>query len=788
MADAASSRIIHAKSAYGHFQVSLVEHTRDVLNAADAMFGVSGTLRRLGREWCRFFRLDDPDSFVRHLRIAVCLHDIGKANSGFQKAVSGHLGAQCVWHEHLSAILIQQAEPLKEFQSEQIDFDIVTVAVAGHHFRAHKRDLGNCTNAEVKEFTLLSDGVGQILEFTRKATGLSLESQVVKERDELWSYGNRSVDATSAAKQLQEHLRKWRRQLKKQSDDSLRNLTIAVRAALIVADAAGSGFVRTADATTRSTIVADQLQACFGMEPFDGPAIREQVIRPRLKQINEKVAADGRQPFEWHGFQEAAAELGPRALLLAGCGAGKTLAAWRWIEAQANKKPIARVIFLYPTRATATEGFRDYVSWAPEGALATGTAAYELDGMFSNPADSRSKRDYSTDDRLFAIGYWHRRIFSATVDQFLGFMQHSYRSICLLPMLVDSVVVFDEIHSFDKSLFSAFKRFLQEFDIPVLSMTASLPQERTRALVEECGLTVFPEKPDRFTDLHERAEMPRYKIRVVERSDVHSVVEEAQRDGRKILWVVNTVRRCQEVAREFNAVCYHSGFTLDDRKSRHADVIEKFQTKGESILAVTTQVCEMSLDLDAWLLVTEKAPIPAMIQRLGRCNRHAVPGDDSLGQVLVYEPEKQLPYDDDDMVGVDDFLDEVDGRVVGQLELQQLLEKHGLAAPEPDKYAAFVQSGPWAVAHEKPLRDESDFTAQAVLDRDVDEYLAKKKKRYPTDGFVVPAPRWMTEPDDRLPRWLRSVPCELYTTELGLDRGDAAREFFNKQKQDGAAT
>ena len=51
-----------------------------------------------------------------------------------------------------------------------------------------------------------------------------------------------------------------------------------------------------------------------------------------------------------------------------------------------------RVIFLYPTRATATEGFKDYVAWAPEAdaGLIHGTAAYELDGMFANPATARS--------------------------------------------------------------------------------------------------------------------------------------------------------------------------------------------------------------------------------------------------------------------------------------------------------------------------------------------------------------------------------------------------------------
>ncbi len=40
-----------------------------------------------------------------------------------------------------------------------------------------------------------------------------------------------------------------------------------------------------------------------------------------------------------------------------------------------------------------------------------------------------------------------------------------------------------------------------------------------------------------------------------------------------------------------------------------------------SLIAVTTQVAEMSLDLDADILISEIAPVPSMIQRLGRLNR-----------------------------------------------------------------------------------------------------------------------------------------------------------------------
>jgi len=107
------------------------------------------------------------------------------------------------------------------------------------------------------------------------------------------------------------------------------------------------------------------------------------------------------------------------------------------------------------------EGFRDYASWAgaEESALLHGTSEYDLTGMFTNPADSRTGQDYSVEQGLYALGYWPKRVFSATVDSFLSFMSNSYSSLCLLPLLTDAAVVIDEVHSFDRSMFTALEQF-----------------------------------------------------------------------------------------------------------------------------------------------------------------------------------------------------------------------------------------------------------------------------------------------------------------------------------------
>ncbi|MCX7634186.1 MAG: DEAD/DEAH box helicase family protein [Syntrophales bacterium] len=252
-------------------------------------------------------------------------------------------------------------------------------------------------------------------------------------------------------------------------------MLMAVRAAVIIADSAGSAIVR------EGIGLEEWMNDVFG-KTWGGRLVRETVIKPRIREIEN---LSGRT-FYWSQFQDAAEQLPSRTLLLAPCGSGKTLAAWRWIEGPLNNKPASRVLFLYPTRATATEEFKDYVPWAPEAdaALLHGTAAFDLDGVSQDLEDERAGKNFSLQERLFALACWPRSIFTATVDQFLGFMCHGYRSICLLPLLADSVVVIDEVHSFDKRLFSVLKGFLKHFSVPVLCITASLSPVRISELME----------------------------------------------------------------------------------------------------------------------------------------------------------------------------------------------------------------------------------------------------------------------------------------------------------------
>jgi CRISPR-associated endonuclease/helicase Cas3 len=63
-------------------------------------------------------------------------------------------------------------------------------------------------------------------------------------------------------------------------------------------------------------------------------------------------------------------------------------------------------------------------------------------------------------------------------------------------------------------------------------------------------------------------------------------------------------------------------------------------------LACCSQVAEMSLDLrGCTLLITDLAPVPALIQRLGRLNRDAKKGAPTRPFLIITEKTKSLPLD-----------------------------------------------------------------------------------------------------------------------------------------------
>ena len=796
-------------------EVTLTGHTQCVLAAVEALFVESGGPNRLAKSWLRFFGLPETefDRFRRHLRVAAAAHDWGKANDGFA-AMLDRTGEQAVRHEHLSGFLLADLFADKAISSwlleKNVDASIVLAAVLGHHVKAGP------SRHDQYSVGALTQKV-ESLHFYRDHPDFQEIWKMIQ--DEVGSRAPEKIDFPKRLKKDEIRLKSQslhtllgKEKLRLGDDHLAKRRLRAVRAGLIAADALGSAVVRLdemegGDAISRIKTFAD---SCFA-EVLSGNDVWRDVVTRRIDELRRKGRWDetNGQTFRNRGgfkaFQCDVKSWGPRVLMTASCGSGKTLAAWNWITTQLadDGRPKSRVLFLYPTRATATEGFRDYVSLAPEddAGLLSGTSAYELRDMFTVPDESsRETRNYQADARLFSLGYWKKRIFSATADQFFPFMQYAYGPLCLLPLLAESVVVVDEVHSFDKKMFSTLKRFLREFpNVPVLCMTATLPAERRKDLVGPDGCGLFDYSESKSASREDDATRDRYHVEWIDREGAKSLVRGELQQGCRVLWVSNRVTDCQKTFGSFGDMggdsydlgsarlfCYHSRFKLDDRKKRHKELISTFQeaahdeSNRRGILGATTQVCEMSLDLDAEILVTDLAPIASLIQRMGRCNRDSSKlASRPIGRVYVLRarPGEEKPYDKPELDAAAKFVGEIVGRALSQDDLERVYRECDPSEAEPEKLCPFLDSGPYAVAQEETFRDIDEYTVPCILDGDskkVAEILqAGNPAERVIDGYIVPVPRrFAREPKPEaswFPRWLSVARSSAYEKAIGFD-------------------
>jgi CRISPR-associated endonuclease/helicase Cas3 len=208
--------------------------------------------------------------------------------------------------------------------------------------------------------------------------------------------------------------------------------------------------------------------------------------------------------------------------------------------------------------------------------------------------------------------------------------------------LMRSVVVLDEAHllaepgggerrSVVKELTAlrAAVTSLAELGVPVVVMTATIPTSLIKLVAPNARVVAALAEGCRPAEGEEATYdyKPRGVVtaRLVGQVDYVSVAETHRGGGLK-LFVFNTVRGAigayLKLKERFgDVVLLHGRLSLGDR-STALERLGELQSRGGVVVA--TQVVEAGVDLDAELLVTDVAPLPSLIQRIGRAARKKV--------------------------------------------------------------------------------------------------------------------------------------------------------------------
>ena len=657
--------------------VTVADHCVEVADCAAAIIEAAGS--RLSA----FFGLDAADEarLGLLLRIAALLHDVGKAGGSFQGQMhgGGERGQRHPFlHEWLSVAVCVHPAGLGSWIRRALPDcrgrSVVLAAVIGHHVRTSPEAPGARVPRDEVVY-LDHPALARLWQELAKSGG----TEVVPELERL------SLAKTEWEDLLFEYVMFVGRTIRGAGSQPARARLVALaaccKAALIAAD----------------TVASARIRGRGGSARWAKNALREALSVSELEQIVESRLA-GQAPYR---FQQSVAASDDRVTLVeAGCGSGKTLAAYMWARRHAAGN---RLVFCYPTTGTTSAGFQDYLLAQSnlERALMHSRASADIEEILDNGGADEEDGSLRIAD---VLDLWGKKVVACTVDSVLSLLACWRGALAASPVFAQSAFVFDEVHSYDEHLFGAFLAFLRWTRASCLVMTASLSDARRAAIEHACGQRL---KPIRGEPAAEDA--PRYRIVQVRSDDVSRHVAEARESGGKVLYVANTVARATAAFDRFashwgqRARLYHSRFRYEDRVRIQSDVLELFRSSGPAFVAAT-QVCEMSLDISATLLISEMAPFPSLVQRLGRLNRRRDP--EEACPAFIIAPDDPLPYSREELSAAKDMLAPLVGRVISQRDLA-----HALAGMADGPYEERIMPliSPHDMAGTKPgmLRDGS---------------------------------------------------------------------------------
>lgn len=731
---------------------SLVGHTADVVNAVSTLIDVLGD-----RLISQFGLSSSFNKLKATARLAAYLHDWGKANNHFQGVVRTKIkdahpkrflpdNPQIIRHEVASVLLAWEFREWLE-QGEG-DFLTALAAAGGHHLKLGGKS-GKCTDelgeirfsGDDRLFLYVLDVVDgkqqfnrhfkQLLKYGIKALGLPKNIKLSQKPSLFWYVKQIKEKRALIADFLS---LEWQ-------PDSV--FLAVIKSLLVAGDAIGSTIPNVNESIEENKKISIKNWITENVQNTLDETKLQRVIDARL---------DGHQlrPFQIQLAQSKAKV----TLARAGCGTGKTLGAYNWAKSKAIGR---KLIFCYPTTGTSTEGFLDYVHDRLDSVLLHSRADVDLEMATTGEEDEAGEGNNEAAIKLESFKAWGRESIVCTVDTVLGLLQCNRRPMYCFPAIAQAAFVFDEVHCYDDRLFGALLRFLEVVKAPILLMSASFLPWQKEAINKVVG-----EPIEIISGSKEIETQPRYRFNYDEQSNWERVEHELSRGG-KVLWVCNQVNTAIDVykvaqARGLNAVLYHSRYRYQDRVQHHRDVVDGFK-QDEPILAIATQVAEMSLDLSATLLVSQIADPAGLIQRLGRLNRRYC---GRALEALFYPDDKVgFPYSKEELENGLKLIQSFTGEVC-QRDLAQWLEDSDTFG-QPDTKSVLLD-GNWRT-YPTSLRQEG-FNITVLLERDLTTIKFLPAKQIPRYTVPIPAKNHQKWQKHKL---YPIAPTEIwgYSSELG---------------------
>ncbi|MCL6590009.1 MAG: CRISPR-associated helicase Cas3' [Firmicutes bacterium] len=587
---------IWAKSPQGNRPAeNIVEHTEKVLNA---LWG-----------FAQRFRGFIDAGIWNYIFWACWLHDFGKAIQPFQLLLRKEILVFTERHEVYSLPFVTLiAEP------GGIDYQWIVAAIASHHkppetlFNDYydleildaeffQRTFNSIKPEVIQAFRCWIIDAGKEWLSRFASTGIAIRLPNLVKSDE------RAVPETLIIEVLRDYRKITKRIINEPLHSDVNLIGILIRGAIQFADHLASAG-------------SDDLPA---------------LTLPSSQDLKMKVLP---QKMDWHEHQRICGEIKGNVVLAAPTGSGKTEAALLWAAAQNHDNTGQGIlIYLLPFQAAMNAmRLRLQENLNTEVALLHGRTVQALYRELTEGGCEPEVAE-KTARRLHELGRLYQRpVWVASPYQILrgAFRLPGYE--ILWTVLTGSLIILDEMHAYEPDRMGMILELLKELtgqrQARVLVMTATMPGWLQKLWIETMGATLV--SPNAV--LYQKT--IRHQLTLIsgdlKSEKVSDIIGQTFKQKKRILIAVNNIKTAQYIwdnlsktyGRE-NVLVIHGRLNSRDRLNREREIMKRtgFEAGGGPCIVVATQVIEVSLNLDFDTIISEPAPLEALLQRFGRVNR-----------------------------------------------------------------------------------------------------------------------------------------------------------------------
>ena len=198
-------------------------------------------------------------------------------------------------------------------------------------------------------------------------------------------------------------------------------------------------------------------------------------------------------------------------------------------------------------------------------------------------------------------------------------------------------IILDEIHTYtgvSQAIVLKLVEILKYIDCKIHIGTATMPSILYQKIINLLGDDVLEVS---LPDI-ELEKFNRHRVNKIHSfEDSHDIISKAISNNEKVLIVLNRVDKAQstfeylqELYPNVPLLLLHSRFRRCDRNDKERQLLGldssgqptyEYNTSINACIVVSTQIVEVSLDISFDVMITETAPLDALIQRFGRINR-----------------------------------------------------------------------------------------------------------------------------------------------------------------------